>query len=60
MGQHVNAQSATSDASLEKIVVTGLRGSLLGVDGISVRLAWNWRDEYLTDFNRGSFRNPTM
>jgi TonB-dependent receptor len=26
--------------------------------GISARLAYNWRDKYLADTNRGSFRNP--
>jgi TonB-dependent receptor len=26
--------------------------------GLSVRLAWNWRDEYLRNSNWGSFRNP--
>jgi TonB-dependent receptor len=26
--------------------------------GFSARLAYNWRDEYLMDTNRGSFRNP--
>lgn len=27
--------------------------------GIQARLAWNWRDKYLSQTNRGSFRNPT-
>jgi len=26
--------------------------------GFSARVAYNWRDEYLTNANRGSFRNP--
>jgi len=26
--------------------------------GLSVRLAWNWRDEYLLSSNRGSGRSP--
>jgi TonB-dependent receptor len=26
--------------------------------GFSARLAYNWRDEYLMDTNRGNFRNP--
>ena len=26
--------------------------------GFSARLAYNWRDKYLSDTNRGSFRNP--
>jgi len=26
--------------------------------GISARLAYNWRDKYLNDTNRGSFKNP--
>jgi TonB-dependent receptor len=26
--------------------------------GFSVRVAYNWRDEYLSDTNRGNFRNP--
>jgi TonB-dependent receptor len=26
--------------------------------GFSARLAYNWRDEYLSDTNRGNFRNP--
>lgn len=36
--------------------------NLVGIydkDGVQVRLAWNWRDEYLSQTNRGSFRNPT-
>jgi TonB-dependent receptor len=27
--------------------------------GFSARLAWNWRDDFLEQTNRGSFRNPT-
>ena len=26
--------------------------------GFSARLAYNWRDQYLSNTNRGSFRNP--
>lgn len=36
--------------------------NLVGIydkNGIQARLAWNWRDEYLSQTNRGSFRNPT-
>jgi TonB-dependent receptor len=28
--------------------------------GVSARLAYNWRDEYLNQVNRGGFRNPTF
>ena len=27
--------------------------------GFSVRLAYNWRDEFLQNTNRGNFRNPS-
>lgn len=27
--------------------------------GFSARLAWNWRDDFLEQTNRGGFRNPT-
>ncbi|WP_374469991.1 TonB-dependent receptor [Phenylobacterium sp.] len=28
--------------------------------GISARIAWNWRDKFLTDLNRGGDRNPVF
>jgi TonB-dependent receptor len=28
--------------------------------GVSARLAWNWRDEFLTQLNRGGSRNPVF
>ena len=27
--------------------------------GFSARLAWNWRDDFLSQVNRGGYRNPT-
>lgn len=36
--------------------------NLVGIyekDDFQARLAWNWRDEYLSQTNRGSYRNPT-
>ena len=52
-----------SDPNTNQFALTGLSDSANAVFmyekfGISARLAYNWRDEYLSQINQGGFRNP--
>ena len=52
-----------ADPSVNQFALPGLSDSANLVAmyekfGLSVRLAWNWRDEYLLSSNRGSGRSP--
>jgi TonB-dependent receptor len=51
------------DPNVNQFALTGLSDSANAVlmfekFGISARLAYNWRDEFLSNVNQGSFRNP--
>ncbi|HEV7605781.1 MAG TPA: TonB-dependent receptor [Steroidobacteraceae bacterium] len=53
----------TSDPNVNQFALTGLSDSANGVlmyekFGLSARLAYNWRDEFLSNINQGGFRNP--
>ena len=53
----------TSDPNVNQFALLGLSDSANGVlmfekFGLSARLAYNWRDEFLSNINQGSFRNP--
>ncbi|MEJ0086824.1 MAG: TonB-dependent receptor [Pseudomonadota bacterium] len=53
----------TSDPNENQFALTGLSDSANAVlmfekFGISARLAYNWRDEFLQNINQGGFRNP--
>jgi TonB-dependent receptor len=53
----------TSDPNVNQFALLGLSDSANAVlmfekFGLSARLAYNWRDEYLQTVNQGSFRNP--
>ena len=53
----------TSDPNVNQFALTGLSDSANAVlmfekFGISARLAYNWRDEFLQNINQGSWRNP--
>jgi TonB-dependent receptor len=52
-----------SDPSVNQFALTGLSDSANAVFmfekfGLSARLAWNWRDQFLSAVNQGGFRNP--
>ena len=52
-----------SDPNQNQFALTGLSDSANAVlmfekFGISARLAYNWRDEFLSNINQGNFRNP--
>jgi TonB-dependent receptor len=52
-----------SDPNQNQFALTGLSDSANAVlmfekFGISARLAYNWRDEFLQNINQGGFRNP--
>jgi TonB-dependent receptor len=52
-----------SDPNQNQFALTGLSDSANAVlmfekFGISARLAYNWRDEFLSNINQGGFRNP--
>jgi TonB-dependent receptor len=52
-----------SDPNQNQFALTGLSDSANAVlmfekFGLSARLAYNWRDEFLSNVNQGSFRNP--
>jgi outer membrane receptor protein involved in Fe transport len=51
------------DPNVNQFALTGLSDSANAVlmfekFGLSARLAYNWRDEFLQSINQGSFRNP--
>jgi TonB-dependent receptor len=53
----------TSDPNENQFALLGLSDSANAVlmfekFGLSARLAWNWRDEYLQNLNVGQWRNP--
>jgi len=53
----------TSDPNENQFALLGLSDSANAVlmfekFGLSARLAWNWRDEYLQNLNIGQWRNP--
>jgi len=53
----------TSDPNVNQFALLGLSDSANAVlmfekFGLSARLAYNWRDEFLQTVNRGSWRNP--
>ncbi|MEO8016818.1 MAG: TonB-dependent receptor [Pseudomonadota bacterium] len=53
----------TSDPNVNQFALTGLSDSANAVlmfekFGLSARLAYNWRDEFLSNINQGGFRNP--
>ncbi len=53
----------TSDPNQNQFALLGLSDSANAVlmfekFGLSARLAWNWRDEYLQNLNVGQWRNP--
>jgi TonB-dependent receptor len=53
----------TSDPNVNQFALLGLSDSANAVlmfekFGLSARLAYNWRDEFLSNINQGSFRNP--
>ncbi|MEO8063896.1 MAG: TonB-dependent receptor [Pseudomonadota bacterium] len=53
----------TSDPNVNQFALLGLSDSANGVlmfekFGLSARLAYNWRDEFLSNINQGGFRNP--
>jgi len=55
----------TADPSVNQFALTGLSDSANGVlmfekFGLSARLAYNWRDEYLSTLNQGGFHNPVF
>jgi len=52
-----------SDPNVNQFALTGLSDSANAVlmfekFGISARLAYNWRDEFLSNINQGQWRNP--
>jgi len=52
-----------SDPSVNQFALTGLSDSANAVlmfekFGLSARLAYNWRDEFLSNINQGQWRNP--
>jgi TonB-dependent receptor len=52
-----------SDPNENQFALTGLSDSANAVlmfekFGLTARLAYNWRDEFLSNINQGSFRNP--
>jgi TonB-dependent receptor len=52
-----------SDPNVNQFALTGLSDSANAVFmfekfGLSARLAWNWRDQFLSAVNQGGFRNP--
>jgi TonB-dependent receptor len=53
----------TSDPNVNQFALTGLSDSANAVlmyekFGLSARLAYNWRDEFLSNINQGGWRNP--
>jgi TonB-dependent receptor len=53
----------TSDPNVNQFALTGLSDSANAVlmfekFGLSARLAYNWRDEFLSSVNQGGWRNP--
>jgi TonB-dependent receptor len=53
----------TSDPNVNQFALLGLSDSANGVlmyekFGLSARLAYNWRDEFLSNINQGAWRNP--
>jgi TonB-dependent receptor len=53
----------TSDPNVNQFALLGLSDSANAVlmfekFGLSARLAYNWRDEFLSNINQGSWRNP--
>jgi TonB-dependent receptor len=53
----------TSDPNVNQFALLGLSDSANAVlmfekFGLSARLAYNWRDEFLSNVNQGSWRNP--
>jgi TonB-dependent receptor len=53
----------TSDPNVNQFALLGLSDSANAVlmfekFGLSARLAYNWRDEFLSNINQGGFRNP--
>jgi len=55
----------TADPSVNKFALTGLSDSANGVlmfekFGLSARLAYNWRDQFLSTLNQGGFHNPVF
>lgn len=53
-----------TDPSVSQFALTGLSdtANIVGIyenDSWQARLAWNWRDNYLNQTNRGNSRNPT-
>ena len=53
----------TSDPNVNQFALLGLSDSANAVlmfekFGLSARLAYNWRDEFLQTVNRGTWRNP--
>jgi outer membrane receptor protein involved in Fe transport len=53
----------TSDPNVNQFALTGLSDSANAVFmfekfGLSARLAWNWRDQFLQSVNQGGWRNP--
>ncbi len=52
-----------TDPSVSQFALTGLSdtANIVGIyenDSWQARLAWNWRDKYLSQVNRGNSRNP--
>ena len=55
----------TSDPNENQFALTGLSDSANAVlmfekFGISARLAYNWRDEFLSNINQGGFAQPDL
>jgi len=53
----------TSDPNVNQFALTGLSDSANAVlmfekFGLSARLAYNWRDQFLSNINQGGWRNP--
>jgi TonB-dependent receptor len=59
------AINVAGDPSVDQFALEGLSDTanatfIFEKFGLSARLAWNWRDEFLNQVSRGGYRNPTF
>jgi TonB-dependent receptor len=60
VGINVAGDPGVDQFALEGLSDTANATFMFEKYGFSVRLAWNWRDEFLTQASRGGYRNPTF
>jgi len=60
VGINVAAEPSVTQFALEGLSDTANATFIFEKYGISARLAWNWRDEFLNQAARGGYNNPTF